>query len=84
MISYVLRTGVSGFAEADFRCGREGHVEQRTGDHGQKRGVVGGVDTYYATACLAIFSVARQEYSGRALTIGFVFPLADYLDLHVG
>ena len=30
------------------------------------------------------FPVVRQECSGRDLTIGFVFALADYLDLHVG
>ena len=41
-------------------------------------------NTYYATVCLTIFSVALQEYLGRALNIGLDFPLADNLDLHVG
>jgi hypothetical protein len=44
----MLRTGVSGLVVATLRCGSEGNVEQRTDDHGQKRGVVGGVNTYYA------------------------------------
>jgi hypothetical protein len=84
-ISYVLGTGVSKFLEAAFRCRSEGHVEQRTDDHDQKRGIVGVYpNTHYATDCLTIFSVARREYSGRALAAGFVCPLADDLDLHVG
>jgi hypothetical protein len=84
-ISYVLGTGVSKFLEAAFRCGSEGNVEQWTDNHDQKRGIVGVYpNTHYATDCLTIFSVARREYSGRALAAGFVCPLADDLDLHVG
>jgi hypothetical protein len=41
-------------------------------------------DSYFSDPADAVFSVAPQEYSRRALTIGFVFPRADHLDLHVG
>ena len=81
----VLLTSVSGFVVAVLRCGSQGNVAQRIDDRGQKRGIVGVYpNTYYATACLATFSVALQESSGGALAIGLVFPSADHLDLHVG
>jgi hypothetical protein len=84
-VSLVLRAGVSGFLVAALSRDREGNAEHRTDDHGQKRGIVGVYPTtYYATACLAIFSVARQKYSVRALAIGFVLLCTDYLDLHAG
>ena len=41
-------------------------------------------DSFFSDPADAVFSVARQECSGRVLTIGFTFARADYLDLHVG